>query len=357
MFSAEEVRIQVYVDDPWTVWRGSDEARARNLGLLLLWWRVLGPPISWKKIQVGKEVKWIGVHIHILRGGVDLTIDPDFVSDLLTDIQELSDGKEITVALLRKVAGKAEWAAGLIPYLKPMVSPLWAAIADTPHEVIAKGRVAHALRWLVAFFRRRRGTLTRHFRHDDQRAAGRLVIDVDASPWGYGGALYEDGRVVRYFGEPISEDDCRRFAIDIGNPKDQALLETMALLIAVRLWLPQVRSHLWTVTIRSDSTAALGAAVRLRSRDPRMNEVVRELALDLAEGRYELELCEHVAGISNVNAEVLSRLLQPGAETRLPEELNTAARDRPAARDAAWWETALEPSRSTTTGTGSSEEG
>ena len=343
LFSAEEARIQVYVDDPWTIWKGGDEERAKNLGLLLLWWRVLGPPISWRKVQVGRDVRWIGIHISIARGGVDLTIDPDFLSDLILDIQKAHDGDDILATDLRKIAGKAEWAAGLIPYLKPMVSPLWAAIADAPQEIIAKGRVAHALRWLVALFRRKRGTLTRHFRHDDQRAEGRLTIDVDASPWGFGGALYEDGRLTRYFGEAISDSDRARFDIIIGDPKDQALLETMALLIAIRLWLPQVRGQLWTVKVRSDSTAALGAAVRLRSRDPRMNAVIRELALDLAECRYELEFVEHIAGVSNVVADFLSRLLQPGSCTSWPAELSGAVRDHPGERDAQWWETAQHP--------------
>ena len=340
LFTAEEARIQVYVDDPWTIWRGSEEERAKNLGLLLLWWRVLGPPISWRKIQVGREVRWIGVQIALARGGVDLTIDPDFLDDLNLDIIKAHDGDEISTTVLRKIAGKAEWIAGLIPYVKPMVSPLWAAIADAPGEFVGKGRVAHALRWLLALFRRKRGTLTRHFRHDDQRAAGRLTIDVDASPWGFGGALYEDGQLTRYFGDAISDDDRDRFGIDIGNAKDQSLLETMALLIAIRLWLPQVRGHLWTVRVRSDSTAALGAAVRLRSRDPRMNAVIRELALDLAEGRYDLEFVEHIPGVTNVVADFLSRLLQPGAATTWPKELVGAMRDHPEERGEHWWETA-----------------
>ena len=39
LFAADEARIQVYVDDPWSIWRGDAEARARNFDYLLLWWR------------------------------------------------------------------------------------------------------------------------------------------------------------------------------------------------------------------------------------------------------------------------------------------------------------------------------
>ena len=343
MFAADEVRIQVYVDDPWSVWRGPAETRARNLGTLLLWWRVLGPPISWKKVQVGAEVKWIGVHIAIRDRGVDLTMDPAFIEDLATEIENIKKVQDPTVAQIRKLAGKAEWAAGLIPYLKSMISPLWAALADAPHGIVARGRVDHALRWLEALLARRRGTMLRRFRFDDQMAEGRLVIDVDASPWGYGGVMYADGVAKKFFCEAISEADQLRFGIQIGAAKDQALLETIAVLIAVRLWLGTVRAHLWTVIVRTDSTAALGATIRMRSSDPRMNTVVRELALDLAEGRYPLDVVEHVAGLENDVADWCSRVPQPGWTQARPRALATAEEDRPAPRDAAWWETAIPP--------------
>ena len=343
MFASDEVRIQVYVDDPWSIWRGPAEARARNLGTLLLWWRVLGPPISWKKVQVGSVVKWIGVQIAIRDRSVDLTMDPAFIADLSTEIENVKQVQDPTAAQIRRIAGKAEWAAGLIPYLKAMVSPLWAALAEVPQGVIARGRVDHALRWLEALLARRRGTMTRRFKFDDQMAEGKLVIDVDASPWGYGGVLYVNGVAQKFFCDSISEADRLRFGIQIGDPKDQALLETIAVLIAVRLWLGAVRAHLWTVVVRTDSTAALGAAARLRSPDPRMNAVIRELALDLAEGRYPLDVVDHVAGVDNDVADWCSRTSQPGASGARPRVLDAAEESTAAPRDAAWWETALPP--------------
>ena len=343
LFSATEVRLQVYVDDPWSIWLGDPNTRARNFGYLLLWWRVLGPPVSWKKIQVGKQVKWIGIHISILNGGIDLEMDPDFLDDLVKDIVECSGAAPIPAAKLRRVAGKAEWAAGLIPYLKSMVSPLWAALADAPFETIGANRVAHSLRWLLAFFRGRRGTMTRHFRHDDAHAAGQVVIDVDASPWGFGGVIYVNGAPHEYFSDPISQEDVDRFGITVGSPKDQALLETIALLIAVRLWKVIILRQVWTVTVRTDSTAAMGAACRLRSPDPRMNTVIREMALDLAEGLYELDFFEHVAGVLNELPDVLSRWAQPGVGETVPRALAQAARKTPERRVDSWWAAAQDP--------------
>ena len=160
---------------------------------------------------------------------------------------------------------------------------------------------------------------------------------------GLRGVLYVNGVARKFFCESISEADRLRFGIQIGDPKDQALLETIAVLIAVRLWLGKVRAHLWTVVVRTDSTAALGAATRMRSPDPRMNAVVRELALDLAEGRYPLDVVDHVSGVDNEVADWCSRTAQPGASQVRPRGLEAAEEDTAAPRDAAWWETALPP--------------
>ena len=51
---------------------------------------------------------------------------------------------------------------------------------------------------------------------------------------------------------------------------------------------------------RGDSWAALGALGRLRSASPWINAVARELAIDIAEARYELAVHQHVVGKLNV---------------------------------------------------------
>ena len=108
LFASDEARLQVYVDDPWSIWRGSPAARARNKAILLLWWLVLGPPISWRKVQQGWLVKWIGVEVALKGGGVELTLDSDFIDDLLAQVQAHLQAKVIPAAELRKLAGKAE---------------------------------------------------------------------------------------------------------------------------------------------------------------------------------------------------------------------------------------------------------
>ena len=98
-----------------------------------------------------------------------------------------------------------------------------------------------------------------------------------------------------------------------------------------------------SVTVKSDSKAALGAADKLRSPSVAMNEVVREMSLDLAEGRYKIDLLKHLLGKLNVWADALSRFHEPGKGKEIPEEFVGLARAKVARRSSEWWITAGDP--------------
>ena len=134
-----------------------------------------------------------------------------------------------------------------------------------------------------------------------------------------------------------------RFGIVLGDPAYQALLENIAILIGVRHWLPFLKSERLIVRIRSDSQAAVGAWMKERSTTPAINTVVREMALDLAEGRYKIDIKEHLPAKHNQWADALSRLVQPGSGAVVPAPLLTVRRDTPAPRVPAWWRAAGDP--------------
>ena len=74
-----------------------------------------------------------------------------------------------------------------------------------------------------------------------------------------------------------------------------------------------------------------------------MNAVIRELSLDLAEGKYEVDFFEHVPGVANTLPDFLSRLAQPGASQAYPAELRSVTETHIDRRSAGWWETAGTP--------------
>ena len=64
-----------------------------------------------------------------------------------------------------------------------------------------------------------------------------LVISVDASPWGIGGILHINGKVVKWFSDIIQDDDLRILKAARADPAFQTTWEDLAILVAVRIWL------------------------------------------------------------------------------------------------------------------------
>ena len=80
------------------------------------------------------------------------------------------------------------------------------------------------------------------------------------------------------------------------------------------------------VKIRGDSVAMLATVVAMRpaSSSHGLGVVAREMALDLSEGVYKPDIAaEHVAGVSNKTADVLSRKYEPGAIFQPPAFLDS----------------------------------
>ena len=71
-----------------------------------------------------------------------------------------------------------------------------------------------------------------------------------------------------------------------GSCTAQAVVEALAILVALRTWHSVWRLQRAVLVIRSDSAAALGALGKLASPAPGVNAVAREIAIDVACSRY-----------------------------------------------------------------------
>ena len=125
-----------------------------------------------------------------------------------------------------------------------------------------------------------------------------------------------------------------------GDCRGQALAEALCLAVAVREWAEDWQDERTVLLARSDAVAALGAINRLTSSTPALNKIVREIALDLAESRYDLELLSHVPATWNTTPDALSRLFAPeGDRLQVPAGLRAEDRTWPRVRDRTWWRT------------------
>ena len=59
------------------------------MATLLLWWLVVGPALSWKRVQVGRQVVWIGAVVSISQEVLELSVGKCFVEDLSGEVEDL----------------------------------------------------------------------------------------------------------------------------------------------------------------------------------------------------------------------------------------------------------------------------
>ena len=113
-----------------------------------------------------------------------------------------------------------------------------------------------------------------------------------------------------------------------------AAWELLAVVVSVRAWGQRLKSAVNGVALQADSQAALGAACKLTSPVPALNDMAKELALALEVCAAEAVLGEHYRGIVNVEADALSRLAE-GAQ--LPARRRCVQRTLAPARTPGWY--------------------
>ena len=106
--------------------------------------------------------------------------------------------------------------------------------------------------WLACFLHHNKeGPLVRIFHVKSYFSSyQRMRIGTDASPFGLGGWIELDGVILGYFSDEVQQDDIQRFKIKIGEPESQQILECLAALVAMRLWLPLWRQDRISLTVR-----------------------------------------------------------------------------------------------------------
>ena len=158
-----------------------------------------------------------------------------------------------------------------------------------------------------------------------------------------GGILILQGKIVKYFTEPITQEDCDRFAAKLNDPTFISVWEALAILVALRLWLARSPS-LTRFEIKSDSLAALKALEKGSSRSKPLNAVIREISLMEALHGSSFMVTRHIPGVANSVPDALSRLAAP-APPQFPESLRDAALDKSPPRDEKFWVTCGERAR------------
>ena len=147
----------------------------------------------------------------------------------------------------------------------------------------------------------------------------------------------ESFKPVAWYAAPLTEHDLRKFKVSVGSSKHNTTWEDLALLVAVRLWLPRTRV---LARVRCNSLSALKSMVRLYSNSADLNVTAWELASDAVSGLDTVGLATHIRGVSDRLPDDLSRMwaLQPHL---LPLPLERVPRQPAPDRDRWFWKTTV----------------
>lgn len=334
------LRLNTYVDDPAAAsWAPTLPEALRQLDCIWLLWAALGFGLKMSKAHVGAALPWCGVYFDSVARL--MRIPAEKRAELLDVICAVLGRRSVARRELRSLAGKLQAAAGVLPFVRAWLRGLFTVANEEGGLWIRVGRVALDLRWIYWVLERGRGwPIERPLRFASVEARG-VRVGVDASPRGFGGALFTPNGKAYYFIEEVTEGD-RAFWYPRPRSLESrhvACLEALALLCAVRLFAPFLRQAALPVALRSDSKAAVGAALHCYTRgDEAMQRVVRELAYEAASQGVDLRIVEHQGREENEVADALSKGTVPKA-LRGPH----ATQVRVAPRDGAFWVTRNQP--------------
>jgi hypothetical protein len=339
IFMPEDFRGEIYVDDPLMAARGTLDRRNLIFTIAMLTLQVTGFPLAWEKGTVGNSVTWIGAQLTSLPEGIEVSVPEDKLQVLLDLTLELKASVVAPRKSIRTYCGKLSFIAGMVPYIRPFLGMLWAALAtksSLPPALIHCRQLGVALDWLQALLLGRHGPLVRTFPLHDAWASEGDYIATDACPWGFAGVLFVNHMPAQWFATPLTTSDLRRFRAKVGDSKHNTTWEALAILVAIRLWLPGTNV---LARVRSDSLSALRSMVKLCSRSPALNLIAREVALDAVLGLYSVGLAVHIPGVSNKLPDDLSRMWAPDPHS-FPPALSGIPEVRAPPRDRTFWRTA-----------------
>ena len=135
----------------------------------------------------------------------------------------------------------------------------------------------------------------------------KLRIVGDASIFALGTYLMKNDDIVSWCASLVAHDDENLLGVEKGNENCQQVLECLNMLVALRTWKIFRRKERVRLEVRSDNIGALTLVMSLKGGSKAMNQVARELALDLGDAAYKPDIVTHTPGVASSIADTLSR--------------------------------------------------
>lgn len=315
---------QIYLDDTIWAFQGDLSSRTSSLAFVLNTVAALGGRVSLGKGARSHQVTWVGVQLTLVDAdNLVVGLPVKFINDLIGVLEGWCKGYA-PLKELRTVAGKLSWMGGVLPRCRWTTSVCYAVLTQELREgeegetsgvkkasrsrpgLFAVKRLEMARKWLLGYLRL---ALTRPMRkvYLGPKLPAEIVLTTDASPEALGAMLVLNGRPVAAVFSLVEEEDADQLLFDKGQSSSQAVLEILAVLMALKHWANKFFSARMQLQLQSDSTAALAWSQKLSGSSPGINFLGSELGLVLEEIGVEELQPVHVPGKANVECDFLSR--------------------------------------------------
>ena len=130
-------------------------------------------------------------------------------------------------------------------------------------------------------------------------------LEIDASPWGGGGVLFENDRPTRYFTCVWRQSDFGDRDVHVSSSASQTYFEVLVLVLAIELW----GRTLCPTVVLGDNLPALQEALTLKGRGLQ-GELAQALSVLIVSRSLTITV-GHLPTEANTAADALSRLAEP----------------------------------------------
>lgn len=332
---------QTYLDDSAWVLQGSLKERNETLAFILYTMAALGLRISLQKGMRSTQITWVGVSFTLTPDHIVVGLPEKFVKDVVELLESWQNKGMAAIKELRQAAGRISWMSGILPRTRWVVATFYRVLHERLNDVatgaeaqrrsnrhdnrqkdhlFAVKQLEQPRRWLVTYLKVALLRPSRRYKLDIN-AYPRATIVTDASPTGLGAVLLINNKAVKALALKVTETDAHQLAFkDCWKESgSQGIVETLAVLVAIKTWTKELTACQVELKVQSDSMVALAVTQRLANATSTLNFLGAEIAVQCEVAGIENLKASHIPGVANVAADWLSRQ-DKGSD--MPPELN-----------------------------------
>ena len=332
---------QTYLDDAAWVLQGSLAERNDTLAFILYTMAALGFRISLQKGMRSTQITWVGIRFTVTPDHVIIGLPEKFVTELVEMLEGWHNKGMVAIKELRQAAGRISWMSGILPRTRWVVATFYKVLHERLNDVATGAEAARRSnrqdtrpkdhlftvkqleqprQWLVTYLKAALLKPSRKHKLDIEKYPQATIV-TDASPLGLGAILLVNNRATRALAYKVTETDAHQLGFkdcwkEAGS---QGIVETLAVLVAIKTWTKELASCQVELKVQSDSMVALAITQRLSNSTSSLNFLGAEIAVQCEIAGVENLKASHIPGAANVAADWLSRPQKEATNPMPPE--------------------------------------